>query len=383
MSDSNRGGAAKNGRVLIVDDDPVGRQALEFALESDFEVVVSSSGEDALEKIAASPFDLMLLDIEMPGIDGYETCRRLRENHAMPVIFISSHDTLEERLEAFDSGGDDFFSKPVDGEALVRKANLAIRRHADMAALKSEKESLQQMAMGFLRNLGETGVLLKFIRNGINCTEYDALAGKLMEAAKDFGISCVVQVRGPGGAVCTLVPNGPATPLEESIVNKSASLGRIFQFSKRLIVNYDFISILIMDMPADEEDAGRIRDNVSLLAESAEAVAETIAIRKKAGEHADVLSSATAQSYHAVGNLRETYRKQQMDTRLLLQKLADDVEKSFIYLGLTETQEQTLTSTIRAGSEQILNRFDMSEEFDKQFAALLDALQPSRGKLSE
>ena len=270
-------------RVLIADDDPILRETLRFSLEVDFDVDAVENGEACLARLAASPKDLVLLDIEMPGIDGYETCRRLREAHPdLPVIFVSSKHTLEERLRAFDSGGDDFVIKPFDAEVLLRKALKVVQFHAARSQLAAEKNSLQQMAMGFLQNMGETGVLLNFMRNTLGCVSYEVLAERLLQAAKEYGLNCHVQVRHEHGRI-SWTDTGPASELEASILDKSAGMGRIFQFSKRLVVNYPYVSLLVNDLPDDAEVAGRIRDNTAILVESAEAIAETIACQEVQG----------------------------------------------------------------------------------------------------
>lgn len=362
------------GRVLVVDDDRVVQETLRAVLDEEFLVETADSGEQCLAAVAAAEPDLILMDIEMPGIDGYETCRRLRQEHAMPVLFVSSHDTLEERLKAYDAGGDDFVSKPFDGDLLARKARRIVTMHAERVRLAAEKSSLQQMAMGFLKNMGETGVLLDFIRKSIACLEYEDLARKLVQANLEYGLTCHVQVR-HASRTYTYTPEGEASPLEISIVDKCCGLGRIFQFSKRMIINYDLVSILIVTLPDDPDEVGRIRDNVAILAESAEAIAETIGIRKAAAGHAEALQSASRNSVHAIEELRDLYRKQQAETRVLMQDLIEQVEKTYVFLGLTDRQEDTLSATLRASADQVLRLFDIGLEFDKRFAVILDSLK--------
>ena len=361
-------------RVLIADDDPILRETLRFSLEVDFDVDAVENGEACLARLKSSPKDLVLLDIEMPGIDGYETCRRLRQEYPdLPVIFVSSKDTLDERLRAFDSGGDDFVIKPFDAEVLLRKALKAVQFHAARSQLAAEKNSLQQMAMGFLQNMGETGVLLNFMRNTLGCVSYEVLAERLLQAAKEYGLNCHVQVRHEGGAI-SWTSTGPATELEASILDKSVSMGRIFQFSNRLVVNYHYVSLLVNDLPSDNELAGRIRDNTAILVESAEAIAETIGVRKQSALRADALQKASDQSYGAIERLREMYRRQQLDTRFLLQHLLDNVEKTYVFLGLTDRQEESVTSTVRGGADEILQLFEQSAAFEQEFNNILSAL---------
>ena len=115
----------KKGKILIVDDDATAAGTLEAFLVDDFEVLVANSGEACLQVVQDFSPDLVLLDIEMPGMNGYETCQNLQndlDGQVMPVIFISSHDTLNERLKAYESGGMDFITKPFDPDELLLKA---------------------------------------------------------------------------------------------------------------------------------------------------------------------------------------------------------------------------------------------------------------------
>lgn len=363
-------------RVLIVDDSPIITESLRQCLEGHFEIDTADSGEACLERLGDTTHlpDLILLDIEMGGVDGYETCRRLRKDHDMPVVFVSSHDDLPERLKAFDSGGDDFVVKPFDPELMLRKAQRFTQLRAEKKALAAEKESLHSMAMGFLRDINDNGVLRDFMRASLALTNYDLLAEKLLEATRDYGVQCHVQVRHPGGAH-TLTPKGNATPLEESVLERSATMGRIFQFGRRLVINYNHVSILILELPSDETDANVLRDSISILAGSAEAIADSISMGKEAVRRANALQSAIRTTADVINELRELYAKQQSDTRVRLQEMIDEVEKAYPSLVLTDRQEERISLILRRGAIKTSELFDLSAEFNKRFNQILDALR--------
>jgi CheY-like chemotaxis protein len=365
------------GNVLIVDDSPIIAASLSQALKNDFVVEAVGSGEACLEYLTAHAKTptLILLDIDMPGIDGFETCQRLRADHDMPVIFVSSYDDLPERIKAFDSGGDDFVVKPFDPEVLLRKARRIVQHYSEKKLLAAEKENLSSMAMGFLRNLGDTGVLLTFMRSSLGISDYQILAQRLIEATSDYGVSCHVQVRF-GEDICTMTPEGYASPLEESVLEKSVAMGRIFQFGRRMVVNYTAVSILIIDAPADETEAGKLRDNIVILAETAEAIAETIGMRKESALRAEALQAAVSETSDAVDTLRELLRKQQSDAYLRLHTMIDNVEKSYVNLGLTDRQEARVSSIVRDGAESTLELFNIDTALDDQFTQIQDALRP-------
>lgn len=117
-------------RVLVVDDIPANVKLLEARLKAEyFEVLTAFSGQEALDMCAMERVDVVLLDVMMPGMDGYETCRRLKANaktQDLPVIMVTALDQASDKLEGLQSGADDFLTKPVDDIALVtRVKNLA------------------------------------------------------------------------------------------------------------------------------------------------------------------------------------------------------------------------------------------------------------------
>jgi class 3 adenylate cyclase len=122
--------------VLAVDDQPPNLRLLEAVLSPrGYRVIMASSGEQALELLPSSNADLVLLDIVMPGIDGYEVCRRIRsapETAFLPVVMITASGQ-QEKIRAIEAGADDFVSKPFDqSELLARVASLArIKRYHD------------------------------------------------------------------------------------------------------------------------------------------------------------------------------------------------------------------------------------------------------------
>lgn len=120
--------------ILLVDDDPEIREMTGLLLGgAGFEVRTASSGEEAIYRTQQERFDLILLDINMPGVDGWETLRLLREdegNQATPVIMFSVNFELREKLYALQQGAQDYVTKPFDTDGLLRRIREALATSA-------------------------------------------------------------------------------------------------------------------------------------------------------------------------------------------------------------------------------------------------------------
>jgi two-component system, OmpR family, response regulator len=124
-------------RLLVVDDDENLRSMLVAALRHHrFEVLSASNGRDALAEVARQPIDLMVLDVMMPDLDGFEVCRRLRTTgDQTPVLFLTARDTTEDRVRGLTLGGDDYLPKPFSLDELVARVNAVLRRTSAGASM--------------------------------------------------------------------------------------------------------------------------------------------------------------------------------------------------------------------------------------------------------
>jgi len=136
-----------NMSILVVDDTVINTELLSLVLKKkNYTVRIADSGKCALEQVRFAPPDLILLDIMMPGIDGFETCRRLKadQNFAnIPVIFITALDEMSDKLKGFQVGGADFITKPFQAEEVLArvKAHLTIQKlHKDLATKNQKLE---------------------------------------------------------------------------------------------------------------------------------------------------------------------------------------------------------------------------------------------------
>jgi adenylate cyclase len=159
--------------VLVVDDLPQNVQLLDAILSPrGYVVVLAASGEEALETVVERQPDLVLLDVVMPGIDGYEVCRRLRERPAtrfLPVVMLTAHGD-QEKVKAIEAGADDFLVKPFDQTELLARVRSLIRIkeyhdtiQAQAAELAEWNQALEQRVREQVDELERIGRLKRFL----------------------------------------------------------------------------------------------------------------------------------------------------------------------------------------------------------------------------
>ena len=117
------------GRILVVDDDPQIRRVVRTTLVAQgYEVGDARTGEQAIEKLAEEKFDLVLLDMNMPGSGGLETCRQLRSSSEVSIIMLTVRSTEADKVKALDAGADDYVIKPFSTPELLARIRAALRR---------------------------------------------------------------------------------------------------------------------------------------------------------------------------------------------------------------------------------------------------------------
>lgn len=134
--------------LLIVDDNPKNLQLLGSILKEDeFKVEFATNGAEALDWLDEQDFDLVLLDIMMPGMDGYETCKKIRENNKnddMPVIFLTAKTAKESIVKGFESGAQDYISKPFDKSELLARVSTHLELRTSKIKLKEVNSWLEK-----------------------------------------------------------------------------------------------------------------------------------------------------------------------------------------------------------------------------------------------
>jgi putative two-component system response regulator len=144
-------GDTAQSHILVTDDDPAVSLLLRHVLTAEgYRVTIAANGQDALDLVALGPPDLILLDVDLPRIDGFEVCRRLKQQPAtrlLPILMITGRDAYEARLKAWELGADDFLSKPFQLVEVIARCRSLLR----VKRLVDELDSAESVVFAFAR----------------------------------------------------------------------------------------------------------------------------------------------------------------------------------------------------------------------------------------
>ncbi len=172
-------------RLLVVDDDPDVRDSLSRALRyAGYRVITAAHGGEALDAVARSPVDLIVLDVLMPIMDGFDACRRLRERgDATPVLVLTARDAVDDRVTGLDAGADDYLVKPFALGELQARVRALLRRsqarrdvlgYADLS-LDANTRRVTRGGQEIVLTRMEFGLLELLLRNAEQVLSYDVI----------------------------------------------------------------------------------------------------------------------------------------------------------------------------------------------------------------
>lgn len=333
-----------NANILIVDDTADSRLMLSAMLEGEYNVDDVASGEQCLIKVEKSIPDLILLDVEMPGLSGYEVCVKLRteyQSENLPIIFVSGLDSYEERLAGFEAGADDYIVKPVEPEILFAKVSNCLTKRKDICTAKESASEAMSIAMEAMTVSSELGQVVQFIKDVQSMDNPTDVGQGIIDILSRFGINAVARV--DIGTVSYVACNEDS--LEGEVLTRFVQHSeRISSVGIRTVIRDPHIVLLIKDMPLDDDKrCGRFRDHMAVLMDIADAQLANIKthhvmLAQRQEIFTQVIAVAEAQIKKTTTRL---YEHEQHSQGIMLE-MVSELEAMLFGLGLEEDQEKEL-----------------------------------------
>jgi len=366
----------KNIKVMIVDDATDNLLLLEMMLEEKFEIITASSGKECLALIEQAIPDILLLDVNMPEMTGYEVCTRLRQEpttRLLPVIFVSAMINTEERLAGFEAGGDEYVNKPVDENELLEKIEFQL--HNVKSRKKSEKEAAEAMgvAMDAMTSSSELGQLIAFVSEAQKTHSLEEMGRIMLDTCKNFGLSASVYVDGARPALFGCAQESvEATVLKRSLAAKE----RIINLGIRTIVKSEQISLLVKNMPVEDENKyGRFKDHLAVLISIADGRLLTIKAQLNVSEQRkDVLGRVILHTEKQIKNLNQKILDYDANSREVMLNMIAELETKLFGLGLDEDQEEQLMSLVYRTSDKLEQSKEVTKQLQDELGTVLEGL---------
>ena len=368
-------------KVFVVDDDPVILDIMCAILDPDCAIQTFFSSEDCQALLDSEKPDLFLLDINLPGMDGYSFCRQIKDDSGLcniPVIFVSSNDTIEERILGYDAGGDDFIVKPFEPEELLRKVMLAQSMVLGQRSLRTQAEEAELLSSLVMASMDETGILLQFMSKLIAMENAEEVAEGLLELMGRYRLDGVVQTR-LGSATQTRSAAGRNLPLEVAVIEHVRDQGRIFEFRRRSVHNFERVTLMINNLPLDDPDyCGRLRDHLSVAAQGVDSRLAALQIEEANRRAQNGIQSALESIGDTIMELRDAHSNNSEASSRLVNDLQESLLNSFYRLGLTDHQEkflQDMVGDFMARMALLLNRGAETQEALQRLSTRLGELR--------
>ncbi|SFC16517.1 response regulator transcription factor [Pseudoalteromonas denitrificans] len=361
--------------ILVTDDEPLNLELMSEILEDDYHVSCVSSGAECLTFLKENTPDVLLLDVAMPNMDGYQICRAIKSDPslALPILFVSARGSLEERLSGYEAGGDDYLVKPFDNQELLLKVKSMLKFVRKQHELNIQLNEIAMMAM---TNSGEIGHLLNFLRHSFECNDLDALTKAVFSTLKQFSLNGTLQYAHSGNVLATFDTSGIYKPVESELLQMTKQQGRIFNHNNRSIFNFENCSLLIKNMPSKhDEKYGRLLDHLCMLMEGVNSRVTSILRQQIVQKNSDNNKALMINTKKGITKIQSDLQKQKKTAIRISQALLNQLETDLLGLGLDDDQEIHITTLVDDNVTKLMNVYDdhhAIEDFCKEVVSALD-----------
>jgi len=370
-------------KILLVEDDSTSQLMLKTML-AEHQLTIVDTGEAGLESVIENLPDMVILDINLPGIDGYVTCRRLRlieQTKSTPILFLSCYSDLEDRLQAYGAGGNDYVSKPFDINELLSK----IAFHSITVDLQQqaaqELNSSHKLLIEVQTSAAKLQSISRFIQATLFCHDIDTLFHHFFKTAKEIGINCILKIESKDGIEIRSTSYEPSV-LEKEILEMSRAIERIHSFGNdRAIFRWghatlltrkvgDMIDTLALFMDALEAGIKAVDSESKLLEQVASLEAQNTKVRKRVTDLFGQMNSELRNAILSLGLVSALDIEDEDRLQELVEAFNARIDTELNQLGQNNQTMKDLISDLRTPPPELQGLMDISTDDDDDGAML-------------
>mgnify|MGYP001059094615 CR=1 FL=1 len=369
--------------VLAVDDSSLNHKIIEKAVSGHYQFRGVFSGQECLDFVAKTTPDLILLDVTMSGMDGYETCTELRKLPLLlnvPVLFLSGRCSVEEKLKGYEVGGDDYITKPFQAEELLAKIKKAIGYRKNAEKLDEKAKKAIKLASSAIKENNHIAIALSFFQRAFQCHSFQDLAVSFFDVMAQYALPCTVCFWHPKEQII-FYDDGIVRPLEAELLLQARNKEVVWRHGKRMILNFKNLSLLIKNTESQLFDVSVPMEGVLTTLLSGMDARFLNLVDEFALQHEkNCLTDIVEKMRSLINCSRECHQNLSLASSKSFERLMNRTEKTVARYQLDEHQEESILSEIRRCESEIVQLYTaLVEEESRLSAALLESDQTMQG----
>jgi CheY-like chemotaxis protein len=377
-------------RVLIIDDDRFTQNVLRRYLCKTYDTRTADNGAMGIKVANSWAPDIILLDVEMPGQNGYEVCDQLKRQEAtsnIPVVFLSGKSSVRERMLGFEVGADDYLTKPCEPEFLQQKLSKITDAYLKSATLVKSAAQAEQTAMEAMSTSFELGKAVRFVEQSYGVRNYDELAVALTTVVTDLGLSCAVMFTCCDRQRFYGDQQRAVSPIEEDLLQMMHSEQRFVDFGCRTLINYPQVALLIKNMPLEDRTRyGRIKDTLPFVLGACDAKVRILDAENALKTQSEHLARSANGLEKLLHQISATVTTNQANVRAIMLNLTTELSTQLHKMGLEGDQEDYVLKQIDIAANRLheeANSVDSVEHALNTMVKLLQVLSAEQTRIIE
>lgn len=364
--------------ILTIDDEQLSHTFIQHVLENEHTIHTAMDGMEGIRLAREQQPELIILDVRMPNMDGYQVCEKLKEDPQtakIPVLFLSANTSLTEQMQGYSAGGDDYLIKPCKPETLRAKVTVMLRYAEEQQRMKQSFQDAQKTAHIAMVGSSEIGMGMQFLEKSYLINDYSELAKAFFEFTDKLQLTCAVMFftnRKP----LSFFSDGSFSPLEEELLEKMRNQQRIFDFGPRTFINYPNVTLLIKNMPIDDQERyGRIKDLLPTVLGGLSNKLFSLMVSTVIQNQSEELVASFDKIKTTLLSLGNSLSSNHSQSIKVLQTMMEDMCIYLPKLALEEDQESYILNQLEKSIDQSLSLNDSADAMQESFKQIIDQMK--------
>lgn len=364
-------------RICIVEPDETERELLTGMLEDDYQVEAFSDGTPLLNTLTPEQPTLVILETLLSGPTGYEICETIQRDfsHCVTyVIFLSAKTSVEERIRGMDAGADDYINKPYDMVEVSAKVRSAMDILNSKLGLKQQLDYASQTAFQAMSAQSELGIIMKGVQGVIEANSFPELSTAMFACINEFALKATLYYEVAGEPVFEASIGRASTSMEQQIISVVRQSERIWTKGQRCIFTFGDTSLLVLNMPTDEDKTGRLRDSLCFLMEAFDVKTDALN-KQQALVDAENWQQSVKDITELLTKASEDLQQSVDGSTQTIRSMMNDLDNLLPSLGLEEDQEARIHHIIDHSSEAFNETLGQTEQTSEVFTKVMAKLK--------